>query len=551
MAHSSIVPQDSIPLHRLLKQREAQALLGEFAALMPEVDLALISANGRLFVGTGKWAQAELADQAELAEWLAHARAGQIVRTADLLLHPLLANSHLVGALVARRFENPGQEHAVRCLHRSLAMLLAQALEKRDVAREALERYREINLLYNIGETIGACLNPAEIPSLVLTEARRVIRADAAAVLLPVTGDEGDLRIQASFGDSSDVEALYEVSRDVIGQARRIGQPAIVTDLPAHPTPMGAILCAPLKTSEQVLGVILIGRRVGEPVFTAGDEKLLMALAGQAAIAIEKARLHLEEIKRQRLEEELAVGRQIQLSLLPEACPVVSGWEFAAVYQPARLIGGDLYDFFELPGEPHRLGLLIADVTGKGVPAALFMAFSRTVIRMESMTGRNPSVVLSRANRFIIKDTRSGLLLSAFYATLDIRSGRLVCANAGHNSPLWLRATTGESHELPARGIVLGAFNDIALEECQIDVAPGDLLVFYTDGVTEARDANGQMFDEDRLQATVAANPDTTAEQVLQAIVGAVKDFTGDTPPSDDLTLFVVKRTATWVPSVP
>jgi sigma-B regulation protein RsbU (phosphoserine phosphatase) len=292
--------------------------------------------------------------------------------------------------------------------------------------------------------------------------------------------------------------------------------------------------------------VILLGRRAGQPMFTAGDEKLLMALAGQAAIAIERARLHLEEVKRQRLEEELAIGRQIQLSLLPDACPVVPGWDFAAFYQPARLVGGDLYDFIELPGEPRQLGLVIADVTDKGVPAALFMAFSRTIIRIESMSGRrhNPAATLMRANRSIVRDIRSAsrLFLSAFYAILDPHSGRLTYANGGHNWPLWVRAATREVQPLRARGMLLGIFPDIELEEHEIQIAPGDLIVFYTDGVTEAKNVDGDMFEEERLGSVASADPEASAQQVVQSIVEAVQSFIGSAPQSDDLTIFVVKR---------
>jgi serine phosphatase RsbU (regulator of sigma subunit) len=529
-----------IPLHRLLKRQEAAALLEEFALLLPEGDLALVGANGHLFVGTNVW------PEAELAELLAQESDDQLMSTEDLLLQPLWVRSQLAGALVARgRGREDGKtEQALRCLCRSLTLILNQALETRDLARETLDRYREINLLYNIGETIGGCLDPEEIPQLVLGEANRIIDAEAGLVLLPPTEGEDDLEIKASFGPAGYVQTLSRVCRDIADQVYHTSRPAIVTDLPTDPFRVGPILCAPLKTQERVLGVILLGRLAGEQEYTAGDEKLLMALAGQVAIALETARLHQEEIKRQRLEEELAIARQIQLSLLPEDCPVVPGWEFAATYQPARVVGGDLYDFLELPGEPRQLGLVIADVTDKGIPAALFMAFSRTILRTESMSGRNPAATLRRANRSIVRDIQSDsrLFMSAFYATLDTVSGQLAYANGGHNWPLWLRSATGEVEPLAARGIILGVFSDIELEECNIEVAPGDLLVFYTDGVTEARNADGQLFDEERLRAAVASNPEASAQQVLQAVVAAVGAFVGDSPQSDDLTLFVIRR---------
>jgi hypothetical protein len=335
---TNMTPLD-IPLHRLLKRREAAALLEEFAALLPGGDLALVGADGQFFVGTDTW------PQVERVELPTQARDGQLVYTGDLLLQPLWVKSRLVGALVARNGggEDGRAEHTLHCLHRSLTLLLGQALETRDLVRETLDRYREINLLYNIGETIGGCLDPEELPQLVLREAKRSIDAEGGLVLLPpLTAGEGDLEVKASFGPASYIQTLSRVCRHVADQVYLTSRPTIVADLPADPFRVGPILCAPLKTREQVLGVILLGRLAGEQVFTASDEKLLMALAGQAAIALETARLHQEEIKQQRLEEELDIARQIQLSLLPEACPVVPGWEFAAAYQPARVVGGDL-----------------------------------------------------------------------------------------------------------------------------------------------------------------------------------------------------------------
>jgi len=335
----TVTETSGIPLHRLLKRREAEVLLLDHQKLLAGGDLALVGADGHVFVGTGTWPASRLADL------LAQASQDQVVRSAELLLQPLLVKSQLLGAVVA---DDPGAEHVLRCLGHSLSLLLLQALETRDVVRETLDRYREINLLYNIGETIGSCLDPEEIPHLMLAEADRIIPAEAGVVLLPSatsTQVDIDLEIRASSGNHGHAQALSKVWHHIAGQVVRSGRPAIVTNLPDAPALSGPILCAPLKAQEQVLGAVLLGRQAGEPEFTAGDEKLLMALAGQAAIALETARLHQEQIKRQRLEEELSIAREIQLSLLPETCPVIPGWEFAAAYRPARSIGGDLYDF--------------------------------------------------------------------------------------------------------------------------------------------------------------------------------------------------------------
>jgi len=253
-------------------------------------------------------------------------------------------------------------------------------------------------------------------------------------------------------------------------------------------------------------------------------------------------RLLDEEIKRQRLEEELAIGRQIQLSLLPARFPEIRGWEFAAVYRAARQVGGDLYDFITSSDDPGHVSIVIADVTGKGIPAALFMAFSRTIIRAESRTGRSPAALLQQVNQFILQDIHYRLFLSAFYAMLESDSGRLVYANGGHDRPLWRHAGSGEIETLSAAGLLLGVFQNVRLEEREITVAPGDLLIFYTDGVTEARNASGELFGEERLRETIAAAPASNAGELVDAVVTAVEDFTDATPQIDDFTLVVVKR---------
>jgi len=220
----------------------------------------------------------------------------------------------------------------------------------------------------------------------------------------------------------------------------------------------------------------------------------------------------------------------------------VPGWEFAIFYEAAREVGGDFYDAFDLSGKPDRLGLVIADVTGKGVPAALFMARSSTLIRSAALQADNPSTALERANDSILKDRPSNLLLTALYAVLEPDSGRLIYANGGHCRPLWVQARTGEITELNSPGMILGAFTGVQLEEREITMEPGDLLLLYTDGVTEAMDANRQFFDLPRLTAALAAHAGASAQELVDAVVGEVRAFAGGAAQADDLALLVVRR---------
>ena len=259
-------------------------------------------------------------------------------------------------------------------------------------------------------------------------------------------------------------------------------------------------------------------------------------------MSIRTRRLIEEEVRRQRMEEELAIGRRIQLSLLPPACPPIPGYEFVAGYRAAREVGGDLYDFIIQPDKPNLAHIVIADVTGKGVPAALYMAVSRTLLHTYALDGNQPSQALTRVNQFIRQDDTSPLFLSAFYAVLDTDIHCLTYANAGHNPPIWLQPSTGDTEFLNARGIVLGAFDAFIPEERLCFLQPGDYVIFYTDGITEARNPQGDFFDEEGLEAVVVAREWDSANELLAAIIAAVEEFSAGAPQADDYTVIVLRR---------
>ena len=418
------------------------------------------------------------------------------------------------------------------------------------------QRIHEQAALLDLSSQLLSRSNLDDIMNYLVHQVRELLQADACALLLPATAPTALAFYAASGWRFDPVAGQRWTPADANsgpGLVMQTQQPLLVEDLAlADPTPWTATwlqaeefrghAVVPLVVQGNSIGALVINSRFPR-LLNENEVRFLCLMANQAAIAIEKARLHQEEIQRQRLEEEISVGRRIQLSLLPESCPMLPGWDFAALYQPARLVSGDLYDFFQLPGRPRRLGLLIADVADKGVPAALFMAMSRSIIRTKALSGRNPADVLTRSNRLILRDGRSKLFLTAFYAILHLHENRLVYTSAGHNWPFWFRAATGEIQELAARGIVLGVFEQIQLEEHEIEVAPGDVLIFYTDGVTEAQNNAHELFGEARLREAIAANAaHSTAQQLLQAVVDAVERFTGNAPQSDDFTLFIVKR---------
>lgn len=409
----------------------------------------------------------------------------------------------------------------------------------KDLARETLDRYREINLLYRASETIGACLNTAAVPGLVLQEAQRVISSPVSVVV------GADHATQESRGASEDVSELMTGAAALLDRVLSTGRPDIDTwDGSSRGATSGAglssALAVPIRAGESVHAAVLLGRRPTDPDFTAGDEKLLLGLASQAGVALERARLHEQETLRQRMDEELSVARRIQLSLLPAHLPRIDGWSFAAAYSAARQVGGDFYDFMDHALTERRLGLVVADVAGKGVPAALMMAFARALLRAEAMAGRPPAELLERTNRLIMGDRVARPFLTAFYAEFDFDSGRMAYANAGHDPPV-LVSGAGECRRLDTPGVILGAFDDIALEQADVSLAPGDAVVFYTDGVTEARNPAGEFLGDDALLEAARAGFGS-AQSVLDSIVGTVGAFTAGAEQADDVTIVVVQR---------
>lgn len=510
------------PSLRRLIDADIGQLLDDTAAAVPGLCLAIADTQGAVVHSSGPWPSSVKLSDASTRE------------------REFAPRGEPIGSLL---WQTDTPAAVVDALHRSLSLLLRDALDKHDLARETLERYREINLLYRASETIGTCLDATAVPRLVLDEAERVIPAPVAAVVL--TGASGSMteRPAATRGSSEDLGHALPTAAGLVQRVVEGGRPDIeIWENSPAGRGIGSALCVPIRAGDAVLGAVLLARTAGDRPFTAGDEKLLLGLASQAGIALERARMHEQETRRQRLEEELDVARRIQLSMLPARLPVVEGWDFAATYSAARQVGGDFYDFLDHAAADLRLGFVIADVAGKGVPAALMMAYSRAVIRAESMAGHPPDEVLARTNRLIMQDRQVRPYVTAFYAELDLASGRIVYANAGHDPPLHI-TRDGACRELSAPGVILGAFDEIALEAREAVLASTDSVVFYTDGVTEARDPSGRFFGDERLVAA-ATGVRGTAADVLESVVGAIADFTAGTEPADDVTIVVVQRSA-------
>ena len=333
------------------------------------------------------------------------------------------------------------------------------------------------------------------------------------------------------------------------GQAVPLLPPGFATDFVTAfvEAPQGepcSLLAVPLSVQGDVLGVMVLeeaGRsRRSRQKTKARRLEIITGIARQAAMAVQNDRLQQEMAERERLERELQLAHEIQQALIPSELPQPPGWSLAATWQAARQVAGDFYDLFELPD--GRLGLVIADVADKGMPAALFMTLTRTLVRAAALEETSPAVALARVNDLLVPDAQHGMFVTAVYAALSLETGELAYANAGHNLPLLLRSRTRELERLSKGGMALGVLEGIRLEEHTISLEPGDYLIFYTDGITEAFSPEGDIYGEERLWTIIQAADDGSAQAMLDAIDDSVVTFIGDVSPSDDRTIMILRR---------
>ncbi|MBM2809332.1 MAG: Serine phosphatase RsbU (Regulator of sigma subunit) [Chloroflexi bacterium] len=302
----------------------------------------------------------------------------------------------------------------------------------------------------------------------------------------------------------------------------------------------GIKLVVPLVNQGELVGLLNLGPRMSEQDYSTDDRTLLERLATQAAPAVRVALLvraqEAEARARERIAQELEVARLIQQNFLPKHVPELIGWQLAARYQPAREVGGDFYDFIELP--EGCLGIVLGDVSGKGVPAALLMSATRAVLRASAQRLMAPGEVLRRANEVLCPDMPRNMFVTCFYAVLDPVSARLRYANAGQSLP-YLRTETGVV-ELRACGMPLGLLPDMGYDEKEVEVVPGASVLFHSDGLAEAHDVEGQMFGMPRLRALVASG--SGGAELISQLLAELGRFARAGEQEDDVTLVTLER---------
>ncbi len=412
------------------------------------------------------------------------------------------------------------------------------------------------NMLTRLSEEVALLLEPRQVCESVAATLRReivlkcagvIVREGPASYPMTLARDElstepnwiaGEAFFRALEGRREPIPAreLVELpergeDRDLL--SREVDRLGLRTILPMH--------AAARDRAGTMVGAVLLGEKMTETRMTFEESSLLSLVAHQVGISLVNGMMHRDRIAARLLEEEVATARKIQRNLLPDRPPCLAGWTLAASNRPSRDVGGDYHDFLPLPG--GHLGIAIGDVSGKGIPAALLMSNLQAALRVQALAGLPAEKLVEQLNRHIFRTTGAESFISFFLGELNPETGGFTYTNAGHNAPLLVRAG-GRVEPLERGGLLLGVFPDAVYERGAAQLDPGDVLAFYTDGVTEATNASGGMFDDERLVAALLELRCRSVDEIQEGLLERVRVFQEGRPLDDDLTLIVVKREA-------
>ena len=389
---------------------------------------------------------------------------------------------------------------------------------------------------------------------MILEKSRPWMQAEACSIFLPDPVSK-DLVIHSAHGDSAPQLGSLRVppGKGIVGAAMAEKKMIRVDDPGRDPRfyskadeqtgwKTRALLAAPLLDGEECIGVIEFLNPLGRPAFRREDEELMEYFAGLVSAALVRIRAHDAALERAQVQRDLDLAREMQQGLLPREFPgkdQAPGVEIFARLDPAKEVSGDLYDFFAV--EPGKMCFVVGDVSGKGVAAGLFMAVTRTLIRATAVPGRKPLEILQRVNAQLCAENQANLFVTMILGIVDTAKGRMEYGQGGHNPPILLPAQGDPVYE-PSGGMPLGVFEDAKFGERQLDLKPGETLLVYTDGVTEAMNPKRELFGEDRLKEAVRGQSRLSPEALTQRVVAEVAKFAAGAEPSDDITLLAIKH---------
>ncbi|BBB46781.1 SpoIIE family protein phosphatase [Pelolinea submarina] len=483
-------------------------------------------------------------------------------------LVPMVAHSRVFGLLLVDELRTvntgigdrgSGQQSVLVAVARQIAL----AIENFEL-RESQEYEAYITaVLLQVAEMVAASVNLDETLCNVTNLLPLVVGVDTALIYLH---DEatGRLQLRSSHSQTwkSQVEALppsIKLTNQSLDAVREQQQPVFceIGELPpadwlqidyrvflrskqVPDIPEPVLILFPLYITDDDYGFLIVLESSEGHELREKKVEIIKGVAQQLSIAIQNESLKKEMVKQERVRREIQLAQEIQRTFLPEKLPQIPGWEISVRWRPALQVGGDFYD--AIPIGEHQLGLVVADVSDKGLPAALTMTVARTLIHAAAQSSSSPAETLQHVNRMLMESSHEGLFVTVFYAVLDIETGELVYTNAGHNLPLLLRKHNSQVIWLEKGAMPLGVQPALALENKTLQIRPGDHLVMYTDGVTEARSPVDAIFGEGRLYGLLKTYVPQTDLSLIEMLDSKLLEFQANAQPSDDVTIYVIRR---------
>jgi sigma-B regulation protein RsbU (phosphoserine phosphatase) len=412
--------------------------------------------------------------------------------------------------------------------------------------RRAVE---ELSVLNEIATAISSTLTLNQIVDLIVQKCVKHLKVEQAAVMLLADNREDQpFQTMIRRADTTANILPYRLDAQLTGWMLKNQKPLVINDFPNDDRfkvvaddkfPIRSLLSVPLLAKGRMIGLISAFNKKAKQGYSSDDQRLLSIISTQSAQVIENARLIEEEKALIQMQKEMQMAYNIQVNLLPKAPPKLKGYDIAGISIPAQVVGGDYYDFILV--EEDRLAICLGDVSGKGLSAALLMANLQATIRGQTLLNPPPKDCLNRSNKLLYQSTDRQKFATLFYSILDTENHQLCYANAGHNRP-FLFSQNQQPQSLESAGIVLSFLENYDFNEGKISFNPDDLLLIYSDGITEAMDASGEEFGEERLAALVDEHKKESAQNVINIVIDAVNKHAEGRPQMDDMTLVVIKR---------
>lgn len=451
-------------------------------------------------------------------------------------------------------------ENASAIFNSSPNLTLSQPSKDRTPTASANEELQKLARFVEVNQAFKFSLTPDDVLLLIVDAAIEITQAERGFLMLLNAEGNLEFKVARDRNRNSVIGNEFEMSRSVVEESFKQNRSVIINDskvtmagLPRDSVrnlSLRSIACIPLRRFQMtenmdtttilkrdVIGVLYVDSSVSGGMLTQTSLKLLESLAFEATKSLESVRLMHEEAEKKNLELELGMAREVQIALLPSAIKALDHFEVAAHNIPSRYVGGDFYDL--VPLKDNRFVFVLGDVSGKGVAAALLAAMAQGALQVQFASNLPLTDVINSVNKMLAHRSESNRFVTLFCAVLD-REGHFTYINAGHNLPILARAS-GETEMLTTKSVLLGAFDFIEYKPLQTRLKPGDVVVIYTDGVTEAVNNDNEMFSDERLEELVKASVHLSAEQIKQRILDEVLSFTRGLPQGDDITLVVLK----------